>query len=136
MPGRYQIVMRTRCPACNTVFRVTSDQLRAKAGKVRCGQCRALFNAFDELFEDAATMADSVPGKDAEVVTAASPVASDRLSGEVSESGVPGTFTGPESEPEPEPEPFSCVRRPRAEVTTNPPAPLKERVHDVLRFHL
>ncbi len=49
MPGRYQTLTRTRCPACSTVFRVTSDQLRAKAGKVRCGYCQKVFNAFDEL---------------------------------------------------------------------------------------
>jgi predicted Zn finger-like uncharacterized protein len=40
--------MRTRCPACGTVFRVTSEQLRRKAGKVRCGHCQFVFNAFDE----------------------------------------------------------------------------------------
>ena len=44
--------MRTRCPACNTVFRVTSDQLRAKAGKVKCGYCQCVFNAFDQLIDD------------------------------------------------------------------------------------
>ena len=44
--------MRTRCPACSTVFRVTSDQLRAKAGKVRCGYCHKVFNAFDELIDE------------------------------------------------------------------------------------
>lgn len=43
--------MRTRCPDCNTVFRVTSEQLRLKAGKVRCGHCQAVFNAFEALIE-------------------------------------------------------------------------------------
>ena len=52
MPGRHQVVMRTRCPACNTVFRVTSEQLRAKAGKVKCGYCQHIFNAFDELIDE------------------------------------------------------------------------------------
>lgn len=45
--------MRTRCPVCSTVFRVTSEQLRLKAGKVRCGHCQAIFNAFDELLDEA-----------------------------------------------------------------------------------
>lgn len=45
--------MRTRCPGCNTVFRVTSEQLRLKAGKVRCGSCQTVFNAFDELVSEA-----------------------------------------------------------------------------------
>ncbi len=44
--------MRTRCPACGTVFRVTSEQLRLKAGKVRCGHCQSVFNAFDEFLPD------------------------------------------------------------------------------------
>ncbi len=52
MPGRNQTLMRTRCPACSTVFRVTSEQLRAKAGKVRCGYCQVVFNAFDELIDE------------------------------------------------------------------------------------
>ncbi|MDD2884343.1 MAG: zinc-ribbon domain-containing protein, partial [Dechloromonas sp.] len=47
--------MRTRCPACDTIFRVTSEQLRMKAGKVRCGQCQHVFNAFDYLLPDAST---------------------------------------------------------------------------------
>ncbi|HRQ95444.1 MAG TPA: zinc-ribbon domain-containing protein, partial [Candidatus Accumulibacter phosphatis] len=45
--------MRTCCPTCQTVFRVTSEQLRLRAGKVRCGQCRAVFNAIDNLADDA-----------------------------------------------------------------------------------
>ncbi|KAB2927283.1 MAG: DUF3426 domain-containing protein [Dechloromonas sp.] len=45
-------MMRTRCPACGTVFRVTSEQLRLKAGKVRCGHCQTVFNAFDEFLRE------------------------------------------------------------------------------------
>lgn len=44
--------MRTRCPDCGTVFRVTSEQLRRKAGKVRCGHCQSVFNAFDQWLSD------------------------------------------------------------------------------------
>ncbi|MGE5386770.1 MAG: DUF3426 domain-containing protein [Betaproteobacteria bacterium] len=46
--------MRTCCPDCATVFRISAEQLRARNGMVRCGQCRAVFNAFDSLIEDAA----------------------------------------------------------------------------------
>lgn len=52
MSGRTQALMRTRCPACGTVFRVTSEQLRLKAGKVRCGHCQTVFNAFDEFLPE------------------------------------------------------------------------------------
>lgn len=55
MSGRNQSLMRTRCPACDTIFRVTSEQLRMKAGKVRCGQCQHVFNAFDYLLPDQST---------------------------------------------------------------------------------
>lgn len=41
--------MMTRCPACATTFRVTSEQLQARHGRVRCGQCSTVFNAFDTL---------------------------------------------------------------------------------------
>jgi len=43
--------MRTCCPSCRTVFRVTSEQLRLRAGKVRCGQCRAVFNAIENIVD-------------------------------------------------------------------------------------
>ena len=65
MPGRNQTLMRTRCPACSTVFRVTSDQLRAKAGKVRCGYCQAVFNAFDELIDETQPAAVTQPPAEA-----------------------------------------------------------------------
>lgn len=35
----------TRCPACETMFRVESGQLRAAEGWVRCGRCQEAFNA-------------------------------------------------------------------------------------------
>ena len=34
----------TRCPACATVFRVTSEQLAMRAGQVRCGHCKSVFD--------------------------------------------------------------------------------------------
>ena len=42
-------MMRTACPLCSTVFRVTPEQLRVRAGKVRCGQCQGVFNALESL---------------------------------------------------------------------------------------
>ena len=36
--------MITRCTNCSTTFRVTPEQLQAHGGKVRCGQCRAVFD--------------------------------------------------------------------------------------------
>ncbi|MGH8631820.1 MAG: zinc-ribbon and DUF3426 domain-containing protein [Burkholderiales bacterium] len=39
----------TRCPGCQTVFRVTTRELQASNGRVRCGQCQELFDAFASL---------------------------------------------------------------------------------------
>lgn len=41
--------MHTTCPSCHAVFRVTPEQLEARSGKVRCGKCAFVFNAFDTL---------------------------------------------------------------------------------------
>ena len=35
----------TRCPACGTMFKVVSDQLKVSQGWVRCGQCASVFDA-------------------------------------------------------------------------------------------
>ena len=47
-----QKIMKTRCPGCQTIFRVSPEQLKARVGKVRCGQCQTVFNALDSLFEE------------------------------------------------------------------------------------
>lgn len=41
--------MMTRCPGCNTLFRVTPQQLQAREGKVRCGRCMLVFDGFKML---------------------------------------------------------------------------------------
>lgn len=38
-------MMLTRCPICQTVFRLQSGQLQARDGEVRCGHCYTPFNA-------------------------------------------------------------------------------------------
>ena len=51
-----------RCPACQTVFRVRPEQLRAHHGEVRCGRCHAAFNALEHLLdENAKPAAASTP---------------------------------------------------------------------------
>jgi len=44
--------MLTRCPKCATTFRVTSEQLKARQGRVRCGACQEVFSALDTLVEE------------------------------------------------------------------------------------
>jgi predicted Zn finger-like uncharacterized protein len=38
----------TRCPDCDTTFRVTDDALQKANGQVRCGRCASVFNAYAE----------------------------------------------------------------------------------------
>ncbi len=38
--------MNTTCPHCGTSFRVNSEQLAAREGKLRCGRCAHVFNGF------------------------------------------------------------------------------------------
>ncbi|MGD2166823.1 MAG: zinc-ribbon and DUF3426 domain-containing protein [Gammaproteobacteria bacterium] len=42
-------MLTTRCPHCQTTFRITSVALHKAAGQVRCGQCSTVFSAFDSL---------------------------------------------------------------------------------------
>ncbi len=39
----------TRCPQCQTRFKVVDDQLRISDGWVRCGKCKAVFDALTHL---------------------------------------------------------------------------------------
>lgn len=56
----------TRCPGCQTLFRVVPDQLRISGGWVRCGQCEEVFDASLHLLAPAAqgTLPDIDSGPD------------------------------------------------------------------------
>jgi len=41
----------TRCPACETLYKLVPDQLRISQGWVRCGQCAEIFDASEHLIE-------------------------------------------------------------------------------------
>jgi predicted Zn finger-like uncharacterized protein len=51
----------TRCPGCRTAFRVTPEQLASREGQVRCGQCRAVFDANDHLVAGTPREPEAVP---------------------------------------------------------------------------
>ncbi|MCZ6503769.1 MAG: zinc-ribbon and DUF3426 domain-containing protein [Gammaproteobacteria bacterium] len=42
----------TCCPACNTSFRVTREQMEMASGAVRCGACLRIFQADEQMIED------------------------------------------------------------------------------------
>ena len=39
------VATNAQCPNCNTVFRVTAEQIKVRNGLVRCGLCNQVFNA-------------------------------------------------------------------------------------------
>ena len=47
-------MLLTRCPECDTTFRVTDETLKKASGQVRCGRCASVFNAYTELHHPAA----------------------------------------------------------------------------------
>lgn len=53
----------TRCPACETLYRLVPDQLRISQGWVKCGQCSEIFDASQHLVE-LAVAEEQEPKKD------------------------------------------------------------------------
>ncbi|HJW23590.1 MAG TPA: DUF3426 domain-containing protein [Rhodocyclaceae bacterium] len=90
--------MRTRCPRCQTIFRITPEQLRARGGKVRCGHCQAVFNALETLLEELPPT--SVPEP---VLAAPEPPRA------FEPPPAPEPPAEPESSPEPAPEPEPVI---------------------------
>jgi predicted Zn finger-like uncharacterized protein len=72
----------TKCANCGTTFRVTSQQLQAHNGKVRCGTCMTVFDGMSGLvaLPDDAPAAGDVAGFELEpVVPSAAPAPAARL---------------------------------------------------------
>jgi predicted Zn finger-like uncharacterized protein len=147
----------TRCPSCATHFRVTPEQLKARGGRVRCGQCQKVFNALDSLIEEPVVVtvpvaAIAVPPAPTSEESPAPPTAGARLSAgeqapetvraesrrdEIAASPLPPF----EAQPEPAETPATTVRQvgeaplpeggeaPLPEVSeTTPPAPTEADV--------
>jgi predicted Zn finger-like uncharacterized protein len=121
--------MLTRCPHCQTHFRVTAEQLKIRQGQVRCGACQEVFDALDSLSDEAPVLptmpatsiqpeAESRRSQDgtgelreslATIVTVESiPAAANEImvAEPIPEPEPQPEELEPESEPEPEPEPL------------------------------
>jgi predicted Zn finger-like uncharacterized protein len=46
------MVLATQCPFCQTTFRVANDQLKLRAGLVRCGHCNEVFDGNAHLLPE------------------------------------------------------------------------------------
>ncbi len=101
--------MHTRCPHCDTCFRVTPEHLELAKGAVRCGRCFNTFNARDYLIESP---------KEEENDREAPPPP------EEEEKETPTAPPLPQSEPKPEPEPTANddTQRPDKNGDDNTPA--------------
>src|SRR5512134_2796782 len=59
------MALATKCPQCGVLFRVVADQLKLRGGLVRCGQCRAVFDAIGSLtYVDDSAVPPSRPAKE------------------------------------------------------------------------
>ena len=116
----------TKCPACNTMFRVVPDQLRISGGWVRCGNCDEVFDGNAQLqpteappnllrvpsapdgepTADAGSPALPLVWPDATETTTASVTATSPSTPELTPP------PGPQSQPIPEPEPALPVAAP------------------------
>lgn len=116
--------MLTRCPHCQTTFRVTTEQLKVRQGKVRCGSCRAVFDALESLTDEAALVIAGMPAviepqpKPATAIPSETPAAMEAAT-------PPQSFVEPEPRVEPkasvEPEPI-IEPEPSVEPQPAPPA--------------
>lgn len=59
----------TRCPHCQTAFKVVRDQLLLREGWVRCGHCGEPFNALDHLIDLSPPAAQPAPEPQATVAS-------------------------------------------------------------------
>jgi predicted Zn finger-like uncharacterized protein len=98
--------MLTTCPECRTTFRVAHDQLETRRGLVRCGYCRAVFNAYDTLLPE---LEPPTPAEANEMPPAEVPVQPPDETVEIHPEParrVPVEVPALEPEPEPQPEPY------------------------------
>lgn len=71
----------TRCPHCQTRFRVTPSQLELREGMVRCGACREIFNGRDQLENSADDATDIRADHNAVYTEAAAPTTNEDIDG-------------------------------------------------------
>lgn len=109
--------MVTKCPACNTQFRVTPQQLQVQRGQVRCGQCMTVFDGLGEMISTPAPAAAGAPPATESTAAAASEPAPASKPAAAAEIERPAAF------PEFTLEPLTPQDTVVTEPLTNPVAP-------------
>lgn len=85
------MALATQCPHCHTTFRVAHDQLKLRAGLVRCGSCKQIFNGIENLLRPEELAADGAGG-----ITAATPASTQAPAG--TPPPLPGAPSGTSAE--------------------------------------
>ncbi|MDB5762735.1 MAG: hypothetical protein JWQ21_1730 [Herminiimonas sp.] len=114
------MALATQCPHCHTTFRVAHDQLKLRAGLVRCGACKEIFNGVEHLLrpaelpqsaapEPSSTIqvpttinppsAVTAPGQPAIESPQAAPATQDKAGVDSAETGEPAGFTDMPAQP-------------------------------------
>lgn len=101
------MALATQCPHCHTTFRVAHDQLKLRAGLVRCGACKQIFNGIENLLH-----------------SEGQPVAKESRSAADTEQAAIGVAGVAKTPPRQTPEP------PNAAHTTEPDAPSSQLSSD------
>lgn len=119
----------TRCPDCDTTFRVTDEALKKAHGQVRCGRCASVFNAYAELQQPRSVPPPTDPAP-SESTPAESPLAQPETTPTSELAPAAATIPGlavPEIE---EPGPMAAADEPPAlgTITITPLVPLETRV--------
>jgi len=100
--------MLTRCPACATTFRVSPEQLKVRAGTVRCGACQQIFNGIDQLIDD-----PSIVAVQRTVAPAVAPTGAPEIVPRAEHATVPADMPSP-----------PVVARPESDVAVREVAPI------------
>lgn len=121
--------MLTRCPHCHTAFRVTSEQLKVRQGRVRCGACSEVFDALESLADEVSLIVmpagdNPVPKAVAEdeVPVALEPAARPTPPEPLESAGPAEAVPAGELKIGPEPEPESRPPQDGEELVKAPPA--------------
>ena len=98
------MLLATRCPFCETVFRIQPQQLAVRHGLVRCGHCQETFDASGSLFEmpaggDFSQAVPVAPGVAAGLTSAAA--AAPNFPNPSRDAGAPDQRATPQAQPGP-----------------------------------
>lgn len=103
------MALATQCPHCHTTFRVAHDQLKLRAGLVRCGACKQIFNGIENLLRPEELGPPAPPPQTPPPPEFASTAPS------------PSPASEPEPEPEPRPEPEAEAAEPSEQASATAP---------------